>query len=334
MKILRTTLFAFLAVISMQVLAYDNPQQKLQELFHNGEKCYLTDDYYQLKLCIDEYVDIYYDNILQFGDSADVYEAYLLKMRGNYYYGLSNNDSGIRYVMSEYYYKKCFDIFDERDDTENTIVIRQELAQLYYKIQDYENAILQLDKVSSYFEEQVNYMAIKSSEPKYYRTLSQQAICNACLGNFDKALQQIEIAHQYFEKNKDGDYYETLRRWGKILMMQADQNGTTDFQTAKKYYERYVNEEFSSITQRLDTMSSKHRSQHWLATHRFLYYCCRLGNHAPELIYNLALFSKGFLVSYENNRSVPQFKWQQVQKKLAKTDCAIEFVQYFGEEDQ
>ena len=154
------------------------------------------------------------------------------------------------------------------------------------------------------------------------------------MGNFELALSQIESAQKYFKKYKDENYFETLRRQGKILMMQAERHGTTDYGEAKRCYTRYVDEECKSVARRLDTMSSEHRSQHWLATHRFLYDCYRLGNHAPEMLYNLALFSKGYLVAYESDRTAPQYKWQQVRQKLTSRDCAIEFVQYFGADDQ
>jgi hypothetical protein len=81
-------------------------------------------------------------------------------------------------------------------------------------------------------------------------------------------------------------------------------------------------------------MSASHRAQHWLATHRFLYDCYRLGNHAPELLYDLALFSKGFLLAYENDNHTNQVRWEQVRKKLTPDDCAIEFIQYFGKSDE
>lgn len=334
MKQLRTVILAMLASAAMHAWPTSTPQQWLLELFQRGEQCYLTDDYEQLRKCYVEYKEFYSENEDLLGDSADVYRAYMFKMYAGYYYGKSSHQDDINYQFSEFYYRACFNIFKKREDIFNQTKIREELAQLHYKNKNYQEAALQLDTIYNYYDERINYMGITQYEPQYYRIMSQQAICNARLGNFDLALSQIETAHDYFKKFKDENYYELLRRWGKILMMKADKQGSTDYEAAKRCYERYVKEECASVALRLDTMSSEHRSQHWLATHRFLYDCYRLGNHAPGLLYDLALFSKGYLVAYESNRTAPQCKWQQVRKKLSSRDCAIEFVQYFGADDQ
>ena len=334
MRQLRNVILAILASAAMHAWASPTPQQRLLELFQRGEQCHLTDDYEQLRKCYVEYRDFLSDNEDLLGDSAEVYRAYMFKMYASYYYGKSSHPDDNNFNLSDFYYHTCFNIFKRRDDIFNLIKIREELAQLYYKNKDYQEAALQLDTIYNYYDEHVNYLGISQYEPQYYRTMSQQAICNARLGNFDLALSQIETAHDYFKKRKDENYYESLRRWGKILMMQADKQGATDYEAAKRCYERYVKEECAVVALRLDTMSSEHRSQHWLATHRFLYDCYRLGGHAPELLYDLALFSKGYLIAYESNRSAPQCKWRQVRKKLSSRDCAIEFVQYFGTDDQ
>lgn len=335
MRLLRIIILTCLLIVSLCVNASegDNSKQKLKQLFVRAEQCYLTDDFEQLKTCLDDYVLLYNQSLELLGDSLDVYYAYYCKIKGNYDYGLTE-DVGIHSQIAETYYNRSLILFSNRNSDENVITLREELAQLYYKIKKYDDARLQLDTIFAYYDSHLNNLGIDSYASDYYRTLSQLAICNARLGLFDEALGQIKQAQKYFKKQKSDFYYETLRREGKILMLQADSLGTDKYKEARKCYERYVNEEYTSIAQRLDTMSSGHRAQHWLATHKFLYDCYRLKNHAPELLYNLALFSKGYLLAYENDRYTQQIRWEQVRDKLTPNDCAIEFVQYFGRNDE
>lgn len=323
-----------LLLLSANVFATaDNEKCQLDKLIKEAEQCYLTDDFEQLKAYLDAYNKLYNKYEFVLGDSADVYHAYYCKLRGDYYYGLVK-EPGYYSRWAENYYRTCLETFIKRHSDNNVIKLREELAQLYYKIKDYGAAMLQLDSVFAYYDYHLKDLEITSYEPDYYRTLSQLAICNARMGHFDKALEQIKESQKYFKKQKSEFYYETLRRQGKILMMQADSLGTDCYKEARKCYERYVTEECTSIAQRLDTMSSAHRAQHWLANHRFLYDCYRLGSHAPELLYDLALFSKGWLLAYESNHQTPQVRWGQVRKKLSANDCALEFVQYFGRNDE
>lgn len=313
--------------------ASEHPKQQLKALFERAEQSYLTDDFEQLMSCKEKYSKLFYDSGNLLGDSLDVYLAYYYKICGAYYYE-KTEEKGYLSGESENYYKKSLKIFDRRHSDKNIITLREELAQLYYKIKNYDAALQQLDTIYQYYDDHLNNLGISLYEPDYYRTLSQLAICHARLGNYELALKQIEEAQKYFKKQKSEFYYETLRREGKIRMLQADSLGTTHYKEARRCYERYVDEEFNSIVQRLDTMNSARRAQHWLATHKFLYDCYRLGNHAPEMLYDLALFSKGFLISYENDSRTQEVRWEKVRKKLTNNDCAIEFVQYFGRNDE
>ena len=344
MKKKRTVIFCLLFLLSAGIASAANEErQRLRKMFEEAEQCYLTDDYEQLKLHMDEYYTLYDKSRAVLGDSAEVFYAYYCKMRGAWYYGLAK-ETDYYSRWAERYYRASLKIFADRSSSQNVITIREELAQLYYKVKDYDKALQQLDTIFNYYDYVIHYLGIRderlddsddtSFETDYYRTLSQMAICNARLGHFDTSLQQIAEAQDYFRKKKSEFYYETLRRQGKILMLQADSVGTDRYKEARRCYERYVNEEYTSIAQRLDTMTAAHRAQHWLANHRFLYDCYRLGSHAPELLYDLALFSKGWLLAYESNRQAQQVRWQEVRKRLTAKDCALEFVQYFGRHDE
>ena len=326
----------FLIIICVSCLgmaAADNCKQQLLRLFDEAEHCYLIDDYQQLWLCITQYYDVLSRNKEQLGTSRPVYEAFYNKMCGSYYYGFAG-DNSYAADYAEERYLKSLSVFSQRNSTKYVMTIHEELAQLYYKTGKYDDALERLEMVLQYYEKQCFELEIESAEPKYYQVLSQIAICNARLDLFEEALQQIDEALKYYKKGKTSEYYETLRKKAKILMLQADALGEGDYRVARRCYEQYVNERCQSIGQQLAVMNESQREQYWLATHRFLYDCCRLGAHAPEMLYNLTLFSKGYLLAYEHNKSTGQTKWKQVRKSLGKKDCAIEFVQYFGKDDE
>lgn len=308
--------------LAMQLSAQSGKGQ-LIKIFNEAEQCYLLDDYQQLNLCIKKYSDIFntYQNLL--GDSIDVYSAYFYKMCGAYYYGLA--EEGTPALYSEQCYRRSLDVFNQRNNVSNVLVLREELAQLYYKKKEYDKAQIQLDSIITYYDN----LYIRDSS--YYKTLSHLAMCNARLGKFESAQKLIDEAiNDYYIQHKDANYYEALRKRGKILMLQADSLGSTYYQKAVDSYQQYVNNRYAAINKEMKTMNDSQRNQYWLATHQFLYDCYRLGNRAPEMLYDLALFSKDFLI----RKNVTQTKWTQVKQALGQKDCAIEFVQYFGKEDE
>lgn len=316
-------------LLTLQLAAQDKSKQQLVRIFTEAEQCYLNDDYQQLEACLKQYTDIFKASQEELGDSIDVYRAYYAKMLGAFYYGFAEEDSCDYY--SEMMYRISLDAFNQRNNVVNAMVLHEELAQLYYKTKSYDMAKVQLDSAFNYYDERLNDMGIVSMKPNYYRTLSQLAMCNARLGDFNLALSQIDEAlDDYYKKQKDAEYYETLRKRAKILMLQTDSLGSTHYKKAVDCYQRYVNERYAAIGKEMNGMTDSQREQYWLATHQFLYDCYRLGNYAPEMLYDLALFSKDYLV----RKNAQQTKWKNLRKSLGKSDCAIEFVQYFGKNDE
>lgn len=316
-------------LLALPLFAQSNGKQQLKKIFNEAEQCYLMDDYQQLESYLKTYVDVFTANMYSLGDSIDVYSAYYYKMCGAYYYGFAEDDSCAS--LSELFYLKSLDVFDQRNSVPNALVLHEELAQLYYKEKAYAQAKIQLDSIFNYYDERLHYLGIDSVKPNYYKTLSQLAICNARLGHFDLALSQIDEAiNDYFRRKKDSAYYEALRKRGKILMLQADSLGSTHYKKAVDCYLQYVNERYASIDKEMANMNESQRGQYWLATHQFLYDCFRLGNRSPQMLYDLTLFSKDYLV----RKNPTKTKWEQVRQALGKKDCAIEFVQYFGKQDE
>ncbi len=325
-------LFIILLTSFGAVRAKDDVRQRLALLLEKAESCYLIDDYQQLHVCIQEYYDLYSQNTNLLSDSLDVYEAYFFKMCGSYYYGWAEDPAYA--AMAEDYYRKSLELFRGRVATnniwgmhKNELTLHKELAQLYYKTKDYIKAHAQLDTIFIYYDDKSD---IPSYDADRYQVVSQLAICKARLGLFSEALSLIDEALLYYKRHPQEGYHEAVRKKGKILMLQAEHEGDGDYAKAAKCYEQYVKEQYTSIGRQLASMDASQRAQYWLANHQFLYDCVRLGNHSPEMLYDLALFSKGYLVAYERNQDIAQKNWQQVRRELGEKDCAIEFLQYFG----
>ena len=126
-------------------------------------------------------------------------------------------------------------------------------------------------------------------------------------------------------------FYNWMRIKGKILMMQYDRLNIDNKKIAKDCYEQYVNYQRNTVGRRLEQMTESQMEQSWLALHDFLFDCYRLGDECPEMLYDLALFSKNYLLE---KRQTDKVRWQDVKKVLKSEDCALEFVQYRGANDE
>lgn len=255
-------------------------------------------------------------------------EMYGNKIWGSYYYGQTQYSSSA-YTLAESYYFNS--LKHSSFDKKHTDIISQELAQLYYKWG-------LTTKAQSYFKLAFNCLSPLHDDSEI---CSQEAMCLARMGqfeentaiaskNFDLALNYIDISINSLKKNSE-KYAEALRKKGKILMIKGDRLGIDYNKEAKECYNKYISYQKKNISEKLSNISDNSgREQYWLALHQFLYDCVRLGNNAPDMLYDLVLFSKGFLIESKHNNKAIDYKWNDVKKKLDKNDCAIEFVAYNG----
>ncbi len=318
-------------------------KQLLDVLAPEAECYYMLDDYQQLDSTIVNYVKCFRASREELGDSLDVYKAYLFKMLGNSYYAEADGTrNGMKYAeTAEKYYQNSIEIFGNRGSVDNAYILLKELAQLYYKVKMYPYAYKFLNEAKSRYQDRIDD-GILDEEPNYYNTLSQMALCKARIASaektdnmskelFEQSIQQIDSALAFGQNKKDALFYNWLRVKGKILMMQFDRLNIDGKKTAKDCYEQYVNYQRNTVGSRLAQMTESQREQNWLALHDFLFDCYRLGEEAPEMLYDLALFSKNYLLE---DRQADKVRWQDVRKALKTDDCALEFVQYHGANDE
>lgn len=318
-------------------------KELLNVLFPEAECYYMLDDYQQLDSTIVRYIKCFRDSREELGDSLDVYKAYLYKMLGNSMYNKVDMNDYDRDLIKQANrsYVNSLSIFADRNSDDNVFVLRQEIAQLHYKVRSYSTAYNILRQNRDHYKERIDN-GILFDEPQYCSILAQMAICKARIASaeesdnnskafFSESINQIDSAITYGQKTKDAAYFNFLRLKGKILMMQYDRLNIDNKKIAKECYERYVNYQRNTVGNRLAQMTESQQEQNWLALHDFLFDCYRLGEECPEMLYDLALFSKNYLLE---NRQTEKVRWQDVKKVLKPEDCALEFVQYRGVNDK
>ena len=319
-------------------------KQLLDAMLPEAECYYLLDDYQQLDSMIVSYIECFKAFRSELGDSLDVYKAYLHKLLGNYFYSLVEDetiDGMVAQYRADKQYLASLQTFERRNSIDNVIVLYRELAQLKYKAKDYDKAYEYLKKVSDYYENRIG-LGITSDKPHYYSVISLLAICNARIASlveedvssketFEQSIKMIDKSLAFVGNKKDEEYYNRIRIKGKILMMQFDRLHIDRRKEAKDCYAQYIGYQRRTVGEKLSKMTESQQEQNWLALHQFLFDCYRLGDYSSEMLYDLALFSKNYLLE---NKQTGDVRWQQVRKVLGEDDCAIEFIQYSGVNDE
>lgn len=216
-------------------------------------------------------------------------------------------------------------------------VLHEELAQLYYRQGRYAEALAELDSLGTYATRLIVDEAAKRKDD----LATQRAICLARLGNFSDALKTLNpIVTRYSKGTDRRAYAEALRKQGKILMLQQEATGKYTSE-AKHCYETYLKTARIFLNNNFIDMSESEREQFWMAEHPFVTDCFRLEEHAPELLYDVALFGKALLLQLGRRLqpdmtaaerrvalSSMQVSWKDVQRQLPDTAVAVEFIVY------
>ena len=293
-------------------------------LLSEGEACYMLDWSEEMARIIAEAKRVICDNAATVGDSVRYsWKEAVTKLEGSYNYCMSDVDA-TAYARAQECYKECFAIIDTlqqvsmSDDAHMRVTVERELLNLYYKHREYEKALEMACLVCDYYND-------NGTEKEIADAHATRAMVFARLNMFDAALEDIEVC---------GNDVEIMRRMGKILMMQQDYDGTDNLKEAKRCYEKYLNRKKRELDKNIASMSETEREQYWLSVYDFMSDCYRLGNYAPDMLYNLSLFCKGYLLEYARNNNTAHYKWQNVRNALKAGECAVEFIQYKGKDDE
>lgn len=218
--------------------------------------------------------------------------------------------------------------------------VHGDLAQLYYKQGRYDLTLTHIDAILANPLYQ-NDSRERETKENIQEVRSQRAICLARLGRYVEALQEIEPVVRFFKKASNKRLYaEALRKKAKILMLQYDATGQYS-PTAKTCYQEYLAISRDFIDSQFVRMSESEREQYWMAEQPFVIDCFRLEDHAPELLFDVALYSKAVLLQmgrdFKSGMTEAQrqkalatirVNWRQVRDCLPNTGCAIEFIVY------
>lgn len=297
--------------------------------------------YYMLDMASDmkgvlEKVKAAYD---RYSDSLEELERLLAqeaicKLEGSYHYCMTGEDPSAFFKAHDAY-QRCLDLIGRMksasaffDDNELEIDVHRELLSLYYKNKQYDRALKEADAVYYYrrdrgFDVWDTSLAGRRDFDDFVDAYVARAMVLARLERFDDALEVLaEMPDECM------DEASFIRSKGKILMLQYAFEGVDEREAARDCYARYIKKLRQEFDKQLSTLSEAGREQYWLAVHDFLYDCYCLGGYASDMLYDVALFSKGYLLKYRNGTYTDDCPWKDIRDVLKDDECAVEFVQY------
>ena len=273
-------------------------------------------------------------------NELEILTADTRKLQGNILYEESESDAAAM-EQAQDYFSEAITIYDMMSQDKDRAVSQMELAELLYKGKRYDDAIILLDAVCNDYEAWAADEYIDAN--LLYDALSARAMCLARLGRFDEALSNIERGVKQYDTKKGWRYAEMLRKKAKILMLRQEATGGPKDEALKCYKQAFDYQKDYALAH-LATMNDAEREQFWMRMRPFIADCYRLEDADAAFLFDVTLFSKGLLLqlSQMNDKGKTgteaiaslRHTWQQIQKKLPKDGCAIEFVQYEKQDEQ
>ena len=308
-----------------------------KSLKNRGSDYYILCNRIDLKQVIDEY-RLALDSRKAAGMLTEEMEGYfnqdVTKLIGDYHYLNSDYDRK-SYTESEKCFKQFRDYYLAHSGTyvagQGISVAHQELAQLYYKQGRYEEACNEMKEV---LRTASTYMR---DEDEPFDKLSQYAICQARVNQFDEAISNINEVLENYDNIDSERYGEALRKKAKILMLREEHGDKTGKSEALDYYKLYFGLKKKDALAHFMGMDSEEREMYWMKIRPFVTDCYRLEEADAGFLYDVTLFAKGLLLQLDSaggGRQIIHATWQMIQEKLKPDACAIEFVQYekYGQE--
>ena len=308
-----------------------------KSLKNTGNDYYMLCNKTGIKQVIDEY-RLALDSRKAAGMLTEEMEGYfnqdITKLLGDYHYLNSDYDRK-SYAESEKCFKQYRDYYLSHSGTyiagQGIYVAHQELAQLYYKQGRYEEVCNEMKEV---LRTASTYMR---DEDEPFDKLSQYAICQARVNQFDEAISNINEVLENYDNIDSERYGEALRKKAKILMLREEHGDKTGKSEALDYYKQYFGLKKKDALAHFMGMDSEEREMYWMKIRPFVTDCYRLEEADAGFLYDVTLFAKGLLLQLDSaggGRQIIHATWQMIQEKLKPDACAIEFVQYekYGQE--
>ena len=307
----------------------------VETLFQEGNKCYITTgNKSQLQRIIDSLqatINLGFDGKMldQKTEDSLLLGVKMNKLKGDYHY-LNSDLNRESYAKAEVFFRRALDFTERAINAQSQevyyyqFVLHEELGQLYYKQGRYQEAYNEMQAAYK----RANYM---KDEDEALDFVSQQAMCEARIGLFDEARENIHFVIENYQGKNTESYGEALRKKAKILMLQSesgDKGTANPRKEALKCYKEYFSIKKADALQHLGSMNAEDREHYWMRIRPFVVDCYRIEDADPAFLYDVTLFSKSLLLEYAQSGNPVFYTWKQVQEKLKKDDCAIEFIQY------
>ena len=300
-------------------------------LKNRGNEYYTLSNKIGIKQVIDEYQSALTKRKAA-GNLTDEMEGYFMqdiaKLNGDYHYENSDFDKS-SYAEAEKYFKQYRDYYLSHPGTyiagQGLYVAHQELAQLYYKQGRYQEAC---DEMKMVLATASSYM---KDEDEPFDKLSQYAICQARVNQFNEAISNIDEVLDNYENMDSERYGEALRKKAKILMLREEQGGQTSKSEALECYRSFFQLKKTDALVHFMGMNSEEREMYWMKIRPFVTDCYRLEDADAGFLYDVTLFAKGLLLQLDSTGGGKQnihATWRMVQERLKPDACAIEFIQY------
>ena len=262
------------------------------------------------------------------------------KLQGNILYEEADTNMEAMEQAKEHF-SEAITIYDMLSQDKDRAVTQVEMAELLYKGKHYDDALILLDAVCSDYEEWAADEYIDGN--LLYDALSARAMTLARLQRFDEALNDISRGVKQYGAKKGWRFAEMLRKKAKIMMLRQEATGGSKSDALKCYKEAFDYQKDYALSH-LASMNDAEREQFWMRMRPFIADCYRLEDADAAFLFDVTLFSKGLLLQLsqmtDNGKNSTEaiaslrHTWQQIQKRLQKDACAIEFVQYEKQDEQ
>ena len=265
------------------------------------------------------------------------FTADLLKLRADWHFENGHYDQS-SYSMAQKLFHESLHIFEAHDAFKGHLqcapMIYRELAQLHYQVEQYDSALCYTQKALYAYTDAWERGELDDNDSTLLLIRSQLAMCYARIGRTDEALDEMgKVLKEYDVTSLD--YYEQLRKKGKILMLSNHPRAAAE---ALGCYRQYFSWVKSKVLASLRTMSAAEQQDYWMRMRPFVADCYRLEQSDPGFLYDVTLFCKGLLLQVNRQSgdgsttqqacASLQYTWRDIQSKLKKNAVAIEFVQY------
>ncbi len=324
-------------------------RKRMNELVSEGNRQYDRGDRYNLEACVDSLHKSLFERsrkgLLDPTDSLEYY-ADLFKLKADLEYENSFYDESA-YQKAEIFFQGALEIYRLPDspfghDLDKIPMIHRELAQLYYKMAQYPDALMYISQAAEAYELAYLNGEFEHGDKLWYEWLeiqAQEALCEVRVGEATQAEKRIDGLAKQLTKGT-AQYYEMLRKKAKMILLSDTKDKERRALPLYKEYFQWIRKE---TIQTLAGMTPEERSDRWMHLRPFVTDAFGLEGIDPGFIYDVALFSKGLLLQMnklERQNQADAFLtslqkgWKDIQKGLPKDACALEYIQYEKDGEQ